>query len=60
MKSGRVPIRATETLQQIMIEYYMEAKMAEGTERKLAWVTSGAPVEILYAADVIPLYPENH
>ena len=60
MKSGRVPIRATETLQQIMIEYYMEAKMAEGTKRKLAWVTSGAPVEILYAADVIPLYPENH
>ena len=60
MKSRRVPVKATETLQQIMIEYYMEAKMAEGTDRKLAWVTSGAPVEILYAADVIPLYPENH
>jgi len=55
-----VPIKATEPYQQLMIEYYMEAKAAEGTDRKIAWITSGAPVEILYAADVIPIYPENH
>ncbi len=55
-----VPIKATETYQQLMTEYYMDAKMAEGTDRKIAWVTSGAPVELLNAAGVIPIYPENH
>jgi benzoyl-CoA reductase/2-hydroxyglutaryl-CoA dehydratase subunit BcrC/BadD/HgdB len=47
-------------MMQLMARYYMGAKMAEGTDRKIAWVTSGAPVELLYAADVIPIYPENH
>lgn len=28
--------------------------------RKVAWVTSGAPVELLHALDVTPVYPENH
>ena len=60
MNKKYVPIKATETYQQLMMEYYMEAKMAEGTDRKIAWITSGAPVEILNAANVIPIYPENH
>jgi benzoyl-CoA reductase/2-hydroxyglutaryl-CoA dehydratase subunit BcrC/BadD/HgdB len=60
MNKKYVPIKATETYQQLMMEYYVEAKMAEGTDRKIAWITSGAPVEILNAADVIPIYPENH
>ncbi|MCY3412846.1 MAG: 2-hydroxyacyl-CoA dehydratase [Candidatus Heimdallarchaeota archaeon] len=28
--------------------------------KKVAWVTSGAPVELLVAAGIIPLYPENY
>jgi bcr-type benzoyl-CoA reductase subunit B len=28
--------------------------------RKVAWITSGGPVEPLIAMDVIPVYPENH
>ena len=47
-------------LREIMTQYYMRAKMAEATPQPVAWVTSGAPVEILYAADIIPIYPENH
>jgi bcr-type benzoyl-CoA reductase subunit B len=31
-----------------------------GADRKIAWITSGAPVEFLIAADIIPIYPENH
>jgi len=27
---------------------------------KVAWVTSGAPVEILLSFGILPLYPENH
>ena len=30
------------------------------TDKKVAWITSGGPVEPLIAMDVIPVYPENH
>jgi benzoyl-CoA reductase/2-hydroxyglutaryl-CoA dehydratase subunit BcrC/BadD/HgdB len=60
MSDERVPIRSMAQMVKLMSEYYMGAKMAEGSGRKIAWVTSGAPVELLYAADVIPIYPENH
>jgi len=60
MSAKRVPIKAASKLYETIGQYYLEAKMAEGSERKIAWVTSGAPVEILYAGDVIPIYPENH
>ena len=60
MSSERIPIKTTEKLQQLMFKHYMGAKMAENTDQKIAWVTSGAPVELLHAAGVIPIYPENH
>jgi len=41
-----------------MTHYYLEAKTTQ--EKPIAWVTSGAPVEFLYAMGVIPVYPENH
>ena len=43
-----------------MTTYYIEAKMAEQNGKKVAWITSGGPVEPLIAMDVIPVYPENH
>jgi benzoyl-CoA reductase/2-hydroxyglutaryl-CoA dehydratase subunit BcrC/BadD/HgdB len=44
-----------------MTEYYIEAKTPkEQTGRRIAWITSGGPVEPLIAMDVIPIYPENH
>jgi benzoyl-CoA reductase/2-hydroxyglutaryl-CoA dehydratase subunit BcrC/BadD/HgdB len=58
--SKRVPIRATAQMKQLMGFYYMMAKAAENDpEQKIAWITSGGPVEILHAAGVIPIYPEN-
>ncbi len=41
-----------------MTNYYIEAKTTR--EKPIAWVTSGAPVEFLYAMDVLPIYPENY
>jgi len=41
-----------------MTNYYFEAKTTQ--EKPIAWVTSGAPVEFLYAMDVLPIYPENY
>ena len=60
MSGERVPIHSLSKMVQLMCGYYMGAKMSEGSARKIAWVTSGVPVELLYAADVIPIYPENH
>ncbi len=47
-------------MKEIMTVYYMEAKSARVGGRKVAWITSGGPVEPLIAMDVIPVYPENH
>lgn len=41
-----------------MWAYYTEAKTT--SKKPIAWVTSGAPVEFLYAMDVLPVYPENY
>jgi len=47
-------------MKDIMTNYYIEAKTADQTGKKVAWITSGGPVEPLIAMDVIPVYPENH
>ena len=53
-------LRASRKMKELMTRYYLGAKMAEGTDKKIAWITSGGPVEPLIAADIIPIYPENH
>ena len=53
-------IKAVGKMKEIMTTYYIEAKTAEQTGKKVAWITSGGPVEPLIAMDVIPVYPENH
>ncbi|MBN1381245.1 MAG: 2-hydroxyacyl-CoA dehydratase [Deltaproteobacteria bacterium] len=53
-------IKSTAKMQEIMTNYYMEAKTAADTGKKVAWITSGGPVEPLVVMDVIPVYPENH
>jgi bcr-type benzoyl-CoA reductase subunit B len=47
-------------MRELMTGYYLSAKDAENRNQKVAWVTSGAPVEFLHTMDVIPIYPENH
>ena len=47
-------------MREIMTEYYIEAKTADQTGKKVAWITSGGPVEPLIVMDVIPVYPENY
>jgi benzoyl-CoA reductase/2-hydroxyglutaryl-CoA dehydratase subunit BcrC/BadD/HgdB len=56
----RRKIRTVKKMKEIMTNYYLEAKTAAETGRKVAWITSGGPVEPLLAMDVIPVYPENH
>jgi benzoyl-CoA reductase/2-hydroxyglutaryl-CoA dehydratase subunit BcrC/BadD/HgdB len=47
------------TYNEIMGRYYMERYALAG-EKPVAYVTSGAPVEILEALDVLTIYPENY
>jgi len=53
-------IKSVKQMKDIMTAYYIDAKTAEETGKKVAWITSGGPVEPLIAMDVIPVYPENH
>ena len=43
-----------------MLSYYMKAKFAWLFRKKIAWITSGGPVEPLIAMGITPIYPENH
>jgi bcr-type benzoyl-CoA reductase subunit B len=54
-------IKSVKRMKEIMTEYYVEAKTPkEQTGKKIAWITSGGPVEPLIVMDVIPVYPENY
>ncbi len=53
-------IKATKHMKNMMMMYYMTAKNARHNDQKVGWITSGGPVELLQAFDIIPIYPENH
>jgi len=53
-------IQAGNRMKEIMSAYYVGAKNAADNNQKVAWITSGGPVELLITMDVIPVYPENH
>ncbi len=53
------PLRVSPRLKELISRHYLEGRFANGA-RKVAWVTSGAPVEILVSLGFFPIYPENH
>ncbi|MCK9390896.1 MAG: 2-hydroxyacyl-CoA dehydratase family protein [Syntrophales bacterium] len=53
-------IKSVKKMKEIMTLYYIDAKTAAENNKKVAWITSGGPVEPLIAMDIIPVYPENH
>ncbi|MBM4429917.1 MAG: 2-hydroxyacyl-CoA dehydratase [Chloroflexi bacterium] len=52
-------LKTAGELQRLMQWHYLTARFGR-LGRPLAWVTSGAPVEILRAMDVLAVYPENY
>ena len=52
-------LESSKDLTRLMTRYYATRKLV-GKVRPLAWVTSGAPVEILIAMGVATVYPENY
>jgi bcr-type benzoyl-CoA reductase subunit B len=53
-------LNAISELKTMMTMYYLDAKNAAHNNKKVGWITSGGPVELLLAFDVIPIYPENY
>ncbi len=53
------PLKSTALLRKIMTRHYYLARHAKWA-MPVAWVTSGAPVELLRAAGFYTVYPENH
>ncbi|HHY28809.1 MAG TPA: 2-hydroxyacyl-CoA dehydratase [Desulfitobacterium dehalogenans] len=58
------PLRSTDTLKRTMKRYYLltgyHRYWGKPMGRKIAWVTSGAPIEILRAFKIHPAYPEQY
>lgn len=53
------PLHCNARLKQLLTRHYFLSRYAEGA-RPVAWVTSGAPVELLRVFDFYTVYPENH
>jgi bcr-type benzoyl-CoA reductase subunit B len=53
------PLRCNRRLRELMTRHYFLARYAAGA-RPVAWVTSGAPVELLRVFGFYTVYPENH
>ena len=53
------PLKCAGRLKEIMTRHYFLSRYAEGS-RPVAWVTSGAPVEMLRPFGFYTIYPENH
>ncbi len=56
----RERLESTAPMKELMIRHFQAGWLAREQGRKVAYVTSGAPVEFLHAMDVVPVYPENH
>jgi len=55
-------IPSNDKLRKLMKSYYVKAKLGEKywPFTKIAWITSGGPVELLISMGITPIYPENH
>jgi len=53
-------IESVKAYRRLMKGYYLMAKNPKWFGKKVAWITSGGPVEPLYAMGVLPFYPENY
>ena len=53
-------LQAASGMKELMLRHFRAGWLAREEGRKVAYITSGGPVEFLHAMDVVPVYPENH
>lgn len=59
----RKPVRRLKTsklLSQLIKNYYVGLAQAKEQGKPIAWLNGEAPVEICYAMDIFPAFPENY
>ncbi|SFR00916.1 2-hydroxyacyl-CoA dehydratase subunit D [Desulfoscipio geothermicus] len=63
-KRKYLPLASTKHLEKMMTRHYALSRYhrlwGKPLKRPLAWITSGAPVELLRAFNIHPVYPENY
>lgn len=59
-KSPGRRLECAKKLKTLGFEYYLGSLAAKQQGQPVAWITSGFPVELVYAMDVFPFYPENY
>ena len=59
VKKSYRKLKVARDLTRMMKAYYAKMKIASRLQ-PVAWVSSGAPIEVLVALGVLPLYPENY
>jgi len=55
----QAPLAVSPRLKELISRHYLKGRYAN-LHLKVAWVTSGAPIEFLIALGFFPIYPENH
>jgi len=53
-------LKTADKLGKMIEAYYTESAMVKAQKKPVAWLTSVSPVEVCYAMDVFPVYPENY
>lgn len=54
------PIEALKKIKDLQFQYYAGAHNAKNNGQLVAYLNVFTPVELLYAMDIYPIYPENH
>lgn len=54
------PIQSLKQLKKISMEYFSAAHMAKQEGKLVVYLNVFTPVELFYAMDMMPIYPENH
>lgn len=57
--TGKI-LKTTALTQKVMREFYERARQSKASGRKVAWATAGMPTELLVAAGIDMVFPENH
>lgn len=53
-------LKSNKKMANLIRNQVLFTRAAKALGKKVAWVTSGSPVEVILANGIIPFYPENH
>ncbi|MHB1126119.1 MAG: 2-hydroxyacyl-CoA dehydratase subunit D [Bacillota bacterium] len=60
MSTNKKSLESSRMLSQVIRDYYANSHQAKESGTPIVWVTGLFPTEILYAMDIVPIFPENY